>query len=271
MKKHFIFFSMVLFLIHPLPGISGSEKTIHLSTINWEPYTGKSLPDHGFFSELVTEAFSRMGYRVEFRYSSWARALRRARNGEVNGLMNAYWKKERTRDLSYPDVVWKVREEFIVLRNSPLTYTGNLSSLKGFNIGVLRGSLQAEELREAGLQVQEIDNQVQNVKKLLRGRIDAALIPRNTFFYHLARLSPQFDKAKIKILNPPYKTYDMYVVFSRKTYDYEKLTADFNRGMALIKADGSFKKILQKHHVVIEEASAPTLPAKNPSVREASP
>lgn len=72
-----------------------AKDTIQISTINWEPYSGEKLPNHVFFSELITEAFSRVGYRVEFKYRPWARALKEAKNGDVHGVMNTYWKKER--------------------------------------------------------------------------------------------------------------------------------------------------------------------------------
>lgn len=230
-----------------------AEHTIRLSTINWQPYTGEDLLEHGFFSELVTEAFSRVGYRVEFQYRPWARALEEAKDGDVHGIMDAYWKEDRVKFLEYPDVVWKVKEVFIALQENPITYTGTLTDLKGVTIGVLRATAQAEELQAAGVNTDAINDQIQNVQKLLAGRIDAMIIPEDIFFYHAERLDPQFDRTRVKVLNPPYKVYDMYVAFSKQKPDYQQLTADFNRGLGMIKADGTFEKILEKHHVSHEE------------------
>lgn len=259
MKKTLTMISVVIFSIAVLYGtVSAREnvsagQTIRLSTINWEPYTGESLPDHGFFSELVTEALARAGYRVEFQYRPWKRALHEAKKGDVHGLMDAYWKKDRVGFLDYPDVVWKVREEFIALRDNPVKYSGKLGDLKDVVIGSLRGSAQDEELRAAGIRTDVVTDQRQNVEKLLKGRIDAMLIPNSIFFYHAEQLDPRFDRTRVKILTPPYKIYDMYVVFSKKKPGYAKLTADFNRGLKLIKTDGTYQKILEKHHIMPEE------------------
>ena len=244
---------LILILVDLFPGISYAQKTIQLATINWEPYTGEALPAQGFFSELVTESLMREGYHVEFKYYPWPRALAYTKNGHVHGLMDAYWKKDRIQFLEYPDVVWKVKEEFITLRGNPVTYTGTLASLKGFAIGVLRGSAQAEELKVAGLQTEEIAHQVQNVKKLLEKHINAVLMPKSVFFYHLEQIAPQFDRTRIVILKPPYKIYDMYVAFSKQKPGCKQLTADFNKGLYRIKADGTYEKILHKHHVRLEE------------------
>ncbi len=234
-------------------GLAAEQKIVRLATINWEPYTGENLPGHGFFSELVTESFARVGYRVQFYYLPWARALEETKKGLFDGLMNAYWKKDRVEFLHYPDVVWKVREEFIALKDNPISFDGTLASLKGYEIGVLRKSAQAEEIEAAGVKTWALSDQVRNVKKLLAGRIDAMIIPRAIFFYHLERVAPQFDPAQIKILEPSYKIYDMYVVFSKQKPNYAQLTNNFNRGLSLIKADRIYQKILHKHHVRYEE------------------
>ncbi len=190
---------------------------------------------------------------MEFQYRPWARALQEAKNGEVHGLMGAYWQEDRVEFLNYPDVVWEIKEEFIALQSNPITYTGALTDLKGVTIGVINRSVEADELQAAGVQIEVVTDPIQNIKKLLVGRIDAILISRDIFFYQVEQMEPQFDRTRVKILTPPYKVYEMYVVFSKKQPDYAQLTADFNRGLQLIKADGTYEKILQKHMIMFEE------------------
>lgn len=226
-----------------------AEQTILLSTLNWEPYTGENLPEHGFFSEIVSEAFSQVGYRVEFQYRPWARALIEAKMGVVHGVMAAYWKEERTEFLEYPDVVWKVKEELFALQNHPITYSGSINDLAGYTIGVLRGSLQAEDLAAAGIEVEAVNDQFQSLRKLLAGRIDAMIAPESLFFYHLKSLRAPLNRIEVKKLETPYKVYDMYVAFSKKNPEYQKLNVDFNRGLDMIKTNGMFEKILEKHDV----------------------
>ena len=232
-----------------------AERAVRLSTINWEPYSGERLPDHGFFSEIVTEAFSRVGYTVTFQYRSWARALEEAKNGDVHGVMDAYWKVERLKYLSYPDVVYRVREHFVALPDHPISYSGELADLKDYTIGALNASAQADELKAVGIRTETIDHQVQNIKKLLSGRIDAMLVPLPVFFYHAKRLDKRFEASKVKVLTPAFKTYDMYVAFSKRNPGYRQLTVDFNRGLRLVRADGAYVRILNKHRIRFAETS----------------
>ena len=250
--KNIFTISVIAFAIFMINGICAGQ-TIQLSTINWEPYTGEKLPDQGFFTEIVKEAFAKVGYKIEFLYRPWARALQEAKDGTVHGIMDAYWKKDRVKYLEYPDVVWKVREEFIALKKNPIKYNGKLADLKGSTIGVLRGSAQAEEIEAAGVKTEAITDQKQNVQKLLAGRIDAMIIPRSIFYYQAESLDKKFNRKNIKVLQPPYKIYDMYVAFSKKKPNYKKITADFNKGLKLIKENGTYNKIIKKHNISSEE------------------
>ena len=249
MGKPTVFMLVIILGLGIAVDAAHAEQTVLLSTINWETYSGETLPNHGFFSEIVTEAFSRVGYKVEFQYRSWARALEEAKTGDVHGVMDAYWKAERLKYLSYPDVVCRVKEHFIALQDHPISYSGSLADLKNYTVGVLNASAQADELSAAGVRTEAIDHQIQNIKKLVTGRIDAMLIPPIIFFYYAERLDAQFRVPKVKVLTPPFKTYDMYVAFSKQNPDYRQFTADFNRGLQLIKADGTYAKIRNKHEI----------------------
>ena len=233
----------------PVPATSAEQRRIILASINWEPYTGKNLPDQGFISQVVTEAFARTGYRVEFKYMPWSRALHSAKKGEFQGLMNVYWKKDRIEFFKYSDGIWKVKEEFICLSETPIAWVGDLENLKSHTIGVLRGSAQAEELKIAGFLIEEVNDQILNVKKLLKKRVDIVLSPASLFFYHLNSIAPDFNRARIKILKPAYKIYDLHLAFPKTRPDHRALAVDFNLGLWQIKTDGTFQKILEKHSI----------------------
>ncbi len=45
-----------------------SEKTINLAATEYPPYYGKDLEGHGFMTELIIEAFARVGYDVTVKF-----------------------------------------------------------------------------------------------------------------------------------------------------------------------------------------------------------
>ncbi len=229
-----------------------AKPVVLLSNMDWEPYTGEHLSGYGFFSEIVTEAFAHAGYEVKYQFRPWSRALWEARKGETDGVMVAYQNADRMAYLEFPDVAWKVKEEFISLKERGVTFNGSSRQLKGYVIGSLLHSAQAEELRKEGLRVDVVASQYQNVKKLLARRIDVMLVPRRVLFYHLQHIDPEFDHDRIQILRPHFKVYNLYVAFSKQRPGYQKLTTDFNRGLRHIKQKGIYRKILKKHNILAE-------------------
>ena len=86
----------------------------------------------------------------------------------------------------------------------------------------------------------------------MHDRVDSIIIPRNMFFYHAKSIDPDFVPTDVEIIKPAYKVYDMYVAFSKLKPNYKQLTADFNKGLKIIKKDGSYDAILKKHNVSVD-------------------
>ncbi|WP_342807996.1 hypothetical protein [Alteromonas sp. M12] len=53
-------------------------KVIHLSSGEWAPYSGESLPQKGIASVIVTSVFEQMGYRVDLQFMPWSIAQSKA-------------------------------------------------------------------------------------------------------------------------------------------------------------------------------------------------
>ncbi len=235
----------ITFSLSPEP--VNASQTIKLASTEWEPYTGTSLPDHGYFSEIVSKAFERMGYQVEFEYYPWARALQTTQRGNIDGLMTADFTAERSELLDFTIPVQTIREVFISLHDSPVTFNGNLDSLKGYTIGIMRGSAQADKLLAADIDVELVATQHQNVKKLVLRRVDAILLPEEVFFTILKQIDPDYSKSKFTVQAPAFTTYDMHVAFSKNRAWHKQFTQDFNQGLQLIIEDGTYHVIQQKH------------------------
>jgi polar amino acid transport system substrate-binding protein len=247
MKNRVYKFLIIITVACTMMAPASAKQVIQLSTINWEPYSGQELPNGGFFTEIVTEAFAKAGYDVELIYLPWVRAMNEAKLGNVHGVMDVYWKLDRDPYLAYPEPAWVVKEEFFVLDDTSIVYTGQLSDLKGLNIGVLLGSAQAEELTEAGIKTTGITHHSQSIKMLMAGRVDAVLMPHEVFFYHYEQLEPSFIKKPVMALTPAFKSYEMFVAFSKNKPGYKQLVSDFNHGLRLIIETGVFSNIAEKH------------------------
>jgi len=73
--------------------LTGAE-IVKITTSEWEPYIGESLPNKGFVAEIAKEAFKRGGYEMELTFYPWARAVHMAKNLEVDGYYPEFYAKE---------------------------------------------------------------------------------------------------------------------------------------------------------------------------------
>ena len=219
---------------------------ISLVTTNWEPVYGKSLPENGFFSALSREAFNKSGYEMEVKFIPWSRAVETAKKGEFDGVMGAYYTEERSKSFDYSDSVYAVEEVFVKNVNADIKYS-DVNDLKPYVIGGLRGGGQLEELKKQGFKIQETSNDLQSLKKVSAGRIDLVLMGRPQLNL-LLKDNPALQK-KLEILEPPYKSFDVFVILSKKrksSQNNETIITKFNQSLKEMKADGSYSEILKR-------------------------
>ena len=69
---------------------SGVADTVtSLATTEWPPYVSQNLANNGFASEVITQAFTRVGYTVELSFMPWQRALEKVEVGQYDAAYPA--------------------------------------------------------------------------------------------------------------------------------------------------------------------------------------
>ena len=81
------------------------------------------------------------------------------------------------------------------------------------------------------------------VKMALKGRVQFVAGSQFVFSAVLKKLEPGASLSPVFIFNRT----PMFNAFSKKAPHYEKLKASFDKGMALIKKDQTYEKIMKKH------------------------
>jgi polar amino acid transport system substrate-binding protein len=83
-------------------------------------------------------------------------------------------------------------------------------------------------------------------------RIDLMISSKAFLLNMIATQFPEW-KEEIDVVQPPYKVEKLHNVISKNIADASTIVADFNRGLQMIKDDGTFDRILQKHGVEKEK------------------
>ena len=241
-------------LLASAPIHSARAGTIHAATVNWPPYAASYLPNNGFTTEIITEAFRRTGYDVQISFLPWKRALLLAEQGKMDAVFSAYDSKERREKFIFSDPYVISQTVFCARKDSEIEYAG-LEGLKPYRIGVVRSYVNSPEFDAADFLHKEVGNSdIMNLKKLLAGRLDLIVIDKFTAIY-LLKNDPTIlgDINSVRFLSPPLLYNPTHILFSKKLDKHEEYVKAFNEGLQRMIDDGTYEHIMTTYGFTKEE------------------
>jgi polar amino acid transport system substrate-binding protein len=247
--------AIVLIVVSVIIGFVGSslivynasaEEIITIATLEYHPWTGKTLKFNGFVNHVIAEAFQRKGYSVQFSYLPWKRGVIETKNGNYSALSYVYLSKDREKEFYLSDPISEEKIVFFHLKSNPIKDWKSLDDLKNYKFGATRGYTYTKEFWDAAkskrLMVDVTDSDLQNFKKLLAGRID--IFPSG-LVNGTSLLHKEFDKSKSDLLSnhpKPLSKTTGHLAFTRSRKNSENLVRIFNQGLAELKKDGLYAK-----------------------------
>ncbi len=235
--------------------IASQPKVIKLTTLNWEPYIGESLPNHGYVFELVEAAFNKSGYTLEVKFLPWARALLMAKRGEVDALFPEYYSSVRDDEFVFsepflggPVGFYKRKDSNIAFSIDPRTnQRAALRALKEYKFGVVRGYLNTDTFDQAEfLYKEDVVDDLTNLKRLFYNRVQLIFIDEFVADYLLTTKLPEM-KDQLEFMPPPIEIKHLYLAFSLKVPNFSSKLEAFNKGLEIVKADGTLQHIYARH------------------------
>jgi ABC-type amino acid transport substrate-binding protein len=239
----------------PAPPPQPGHPVVRLATLDWEPYIGREMPDQGYTAALIRAAFADQGWDVQIEFYPWARALHLARTGALDGLMPEYYNPSRLSEFKYsagfpggPLVLYKRRGDRIAFSADPMREPdAALRALADKRFGVVRGYLNTQEFDAASyLKKDEANDDATNLRKLVYGRIDLAVIDRRVAEHIIRTRYPDYG-AKIEPMSPALAEIPLYIAFSRKSPRNAEALIAFNRGLAAMKKDGRLAALYRRY------------------------
>lgn len=219
-------------------------KSVKLASTEWPPYSSESLNSGGFTTAIVTAAFKASGYEVKVQFLPWARVLTTTEGGEVDGMFPSYYAAKRESYASFsepfasgPIVLFKKKSKDVKF--------DSYDDLKPYSIGVVRGYVNGEEFdARDDLRKMEANNDKTNFAKLVNDRLDLVVADKWAGADILQNSFPA-DKDDIDFLPKALDEKQLYVAFSKKVPDYEQKLEDFNKGLKMIKENGTYDEIMK--------------------------
>lgn len=223
-------------------------RTLTITTGEFPPWTGATLPHQGYVNHIISASFAAVDMQVEFIYLPWKRAYEEVKRGRYD--LTSYWYEDTTHReimlLSEPLI--QNRTVFFQRSEDPPIYWQSLDDFTPYRMSATVGFTYTPEFRQAireqRLQVSMVPTDVQNIKMLMSGRVDVIATDEMSGFYMAATLS--VDPRKLRVLEPELAKVYGYVMASKDNPEAAAMIAAFNRGLAIIKKNGTYQSIIDR-------------------------
>lgn len=213
------------------------------------PYNCEPDASHpGFAVELAGAAFADSGLTIRYVTMRWKAALKRAKDGRVDGVIAAL--ASDAPDFVFPQTpVGEQAMGFLLRAGDDWRYNG-LDSLRGRRIGLIEGYSYGDEadafFAEAqGLNLDWLSSGAAlagNMAKLERGRIDMVIDDRAVIAWALHERRIAGAPARLALSPDALSGAPVYIAFTPSDRGRD-LAARFDAGMARLNASGAARAI----------------------------
>ncbi len=243
MGLHMVRGLVCLFLLCGAHAIAGERIRIGAED-DWSPYSSsvKGKPQ-GFAVDLVRAAWAAAGVEVELVPLPYARCMKEVDRGDLAGCFNTL--RDPVQESRYR---WHQQALFqarigIYGRITPgeVPKTMGLQSLRGKRIGTTHGyNYGAAFDGDPTMLRDEAPSDLSSLRKLVAGRVDYALV-FDRVANAIAKTHPDLGRgyALQGVLVEPY----LYLSFSPKYPDIDRMVLLFDQGLAKVRKSGEYARI----------------------------
>lgn len=221
----------------------GAAGELKFFSADFPPYTypvGKE--GAGAIHDITKEMIQRLGYKNKIEFIPWARARFEAENNPDIVLLPLARTKEREDKYTWLLHVLDDPYVLVTLKNSQVNIS-SIESSRHLKIGILTSSVADNLLRELGYtNIIPASTDVQNVKKLKLGRIDAWVAPLSCIGQYKKEAELGKEDMRVGATLTILKEY----VGASKKLD-KKIAAQWAKTFEEMKKDGTYQVIMKKY------------------------
>jgi polar amino acid transport system substrate-binding protein len=245
MLKLFIPLSVLLFLLAAAP--VRAEGPLVLVTDEYPPYVQAGGGRPGLLTEVVTAAFAEAGVETRIKYRPWRRCALMIREGEAFGAYPYGRTDRRAAYALFSDPIWICRNVFFYLKERLGEFDcTSLDDLGEYLIAGTSGHYYEDVFKEKGLTVDYAPGEASGVRRLWERR--AALFAEDELvgWTLINRIFP--GQAHLFGSTPtPWNLNPQHLMVSKAYPGARELLARFNKGLAAIRRDGTYDRLVEKY------------------------
>lgn len=223
---------------------AAAAPVLSIVATEFPPYTTQERADGGPAAAITRAALARGGLDMRLEFRPWSRLLVELQRGLWDGVIGVWHSQQRESFLAFPQPLGIANRIGFMARVASPHEVKDLSRLGGLRIGVVRGYANPPAFVQAALQLDEALDDLGNLRKLLAGRIDLALVDKGVAA-HLLRKQLKSEARALVWLEPSVDELPLYTAFARSRAGHESRLAAFNKGMSELQSSGQLARLLQ--------------------------
>lgn len=237
---------IIITVIFKFSLLTAETNIITAAHCSYPPFIDYNSSEQGLSMEIVRASYETQGYKVKLINVPFARAIAGVRKGIYDILPNTWLTDERQEFLlfSVPYIYNEIK--FIKLKNDDFEYFG-LESLTGKRIGTIIDYGYDNEFLQADNFVRDsVTDFLMNIRKLIVKRIDLTLEDEIVATRRIINEAPELME-KISFTENVLTRKGIYVTAGYENPKHEELIEAFNKGLKIIKENGTYDAIMKKY------------------------
>ena len=251
---------MILLIITLLTGFlqpCAAENTLNFcSACNIPPLSFEEDGEaKGFFVDLLREICRRAGYEATVKLYPVKRMDSYLQSGEFDGATALVHTKDRERYLFYSNTPVMVSRLSVFVRKDKKIKFKTIDDLKGKRIGVLLGyktdsaSLD-KAIREGFVEIEEAAGYDQNLKKLIKGRLECLISTEQLTWYYADKLGISEEITDLELPISSHSVFFTVSKYSKNIANPHDFINKINTAFDEVVSEGAYEQLQEKYKVV---------------------
>jgi polar amino acid transport system substrate-binding protein len=208
----------------------------------------------GLSVDVLNAIAKKTGDSITYNVYPWSRALFLVEHGKADMVNGMYKTPDREKRFLYSEIpYYQDHIQFYARAESNFSWDGNLASLSGKRIAVIRGWFYGPkvEAAEQRLQITITDNLDNGIRQLKHGLIDLLLANDRNM---QAKLDADTGAPKIVAVEPVIDVQNGYFAFRKDTVG-DALRVRYNRVLNEMLTSGELEKMVRAHKLTLPDPS----------------
>ncbi|WP_026972056.1 substrate-binding periplasmic protein [Aliagarivorans marinus] len=233
--------------------ISAAKRQVCITSGEWPPNLSSRLPEYGFASHIIEQAFAKVDVEVHYVFYPWKRSYAYAKEGRTPFQpchASAIWQftEERSEYFLYSSRVLTEYEFLYHLNDNDIEWE-QIRDLAGLTIGATLHTVYPELERAASqgyITIERAGDYEKLFQRLLMNRVDAVPMISGLANYYFDQQLNDAQKQRISYADKALSERHYHLIFSKANPESKEMLALFNQGLMLLQDSHEYQGLLSR-------------------------